>query len=282
MGSTYFAMGNTKSALENNLKAFAIYKETGDQEGMAEAMNDLGMVYLNTNKLQDAEKMEEQALAIAKHINSPTTESYANENLSLIYDKMNQSGKAYAHYKNFIRLRDSLKSDESTRQLVKAQLAGQFEKEQQATALQEEKRIAVEQETERRQKAILYFVIGILVLVMIFAGFMVNRFVLIRKQKRTIEVQKSEVENKNKIIEDKNKDITDSINYARDIQKALMPNENEFKQVFPESFVLYLPKDIVSGDFYWMAEKDGKALLLAADCTGHGVPGALMSMIGVS
>ncbi|MBA3665310.1 MAG: SpoIIE family protein phosphatase, partial [Bacteroidetes bacterium] len=89
-----------------------------------------------------------------------------------------------------------------------------------------------------------------------------------------------EIREQKKIIEEKNKDIIDSINYARRIQAAMLPEESFFKSVFESSFILYQPRDIVSGDFYYAAELNGKKLLIAADCTGHGVPGALMSMVG--
>jgi serine phosphatase RsbU (regulator of sigma subunit) len=94
---------------------------------------------------------------------------------------------------------------------------------------------------------------------------------------RTAEVVKQKEE-----LEEKNKDITDSINYAKRIQEALLPSHEERQRLFPQSFILYQPRDIVSGDFYWFAEKNGKKLIAAADCTGHGVPGAFMSMIGNS
>jgi serine phosphatase RsbU (regulator of sigma subunit) len=92
---------------------------------------------------------------------------------------------------------------------------------------------------------------------------------------RTLEIREQK-----KVIEEKNKDIIDSINYAKRIQAAMLPDESVFKTVFSDSFILYQPRDIVSGDFYYATELDGKKLLLAADCTGHGVPGALMSMVG--
>ena len=88
------------------------------------------------------------------------------------------------------------------------------------------------------------------------------------------------LEVKNEIIEEKNKDITDSINYAKRIQEAILPPKELKNKLFPESFLLFQPRDIVSGDFYWFSEKNGKKLLAAVDCTGHGVPGAFMSMIG--
>ena len=87
---------------------------------------------------------------------------------------------------------------------------------------------------------------------------------------------------KNEIIEEKNKDIRDSINYAQRIQKAILSDVNEIKEKIPESFILFKPKDIVSGDFYWFSQKEGTTFIAAADCTGHGVPGAFMSMIANS
>ena len=89
-----------------------------------------------------------------------------------------------------------------------------------------------------------------------------------------IELQKVE-------LEMKDKNITDSLIYAQRIQEALLPSETYFRNHFVDSFILFKPKNIVSGDFYWIGEKNGKIFIVAADCTGHGVPGALMSMIGL-
>lgn len=101
-------------------------------------------------------------------------------------------------------------------------------------------------------------------------------------QERTAEIvqQKEEIEVQKELVEEKNKDITDSINYASRIQQAILPILDEIKKVLPESFVFYRPRDIVSGDFYWYVKKGKDVYIAAADCTGHGVPGAFMSMIG--
>jgi len=88
------------------------------------------------------------------------------------------------------------------------------------------------------------------------------------------------VEEQNKIVEEKNKEITDSINYALRIQQAILPDKKEISSSFPQSFVLFKPKDIVSGDFYFFHKNEESVCIAAADCTGHGVPGALMSMVG--
>ncbi len=96
-------------------------------------------------------------------------------------------------------------------------------------------------------------------------------------QERTVEISQ-----KNSLLAQKNKDITDSINYARRIQRAIMPTDTDMKRLLKSSFIYYKPKDIVSGDFYWNAVHNGRLVVAAADCTGHGVPGAFMSMISIS
>ena len=93
-----------------------------------------------------------------------------------------------------------------------------------------------------------------------------------------IEDQKYEIDENRIVLQHKNKDITDSINYAKRIQHALLPPLSILKDAF-EAFVLFLPRDIVSGDFYWFTQKEGKTIVAAIDCTGHGVPGAFMSII---
>ncbi|MBK9191300.1 MAG: SpoIIE family protein phosphatase [Crocinitomicaceae bacterium] len=98
---------------------------------------------------------------------------------------------------------------------------------------------------------------------------------------RTAEVveQKNIAEHQKHLVEEKNKEILDSINYAKRIQKAILPQDKLFNAALPDSFVLYKPKDIVAGDFYWMEETKNQILFAAADCTGHGVPGALVSVV---
>lgn len=91
-----------------------------------------------------------------------------------------------------------------------------------------------------------------------------------------------EIHEQKEVIEQKNRDILDSIEYARNIQQAVLPDKDELPKMLPQSFVFFKAKDIVSGDFYWFMKQGDEVLVAAADCTGHGVPGALMSMIGSS
>ncbi|NJK86821.1 MAG: SpoIIE family protein phosphatase [Bacteroidales bacterium] len=120
--------------------------------------------------------------------------------------------------------------------------------------------------------------------------FIVSVFILLRFQTRTLRKISRQFRERDRLaiqlmkqkeeLTQKNKNITDSITYAKRIQNALMPPEKHFKILFPQSFILHISKDIVSGDFYWINETDDKILIAAVDCTGHGVPGAFMSIIG--
>ena len=102
----------------------------------------------------------------------------------------------------------------------------------------------------------------------------------LREEKEKVEFINKEVIEQKSVIEHKNLEITDSIKYAKNIQEALLPNLKEVNQLFENCFVLYMPKDIVSGDFYWFAKNGNTHFIAAVDCTGHGVPGAFMSIVG--
>jgi len=130
-------------------------------------------------------------------------------------------------------------------------------------------------------RAIIYGVLlvsFIFLLVLIQTRTLVKTRKLLREKEQAIEfIELQKVE-----LELKDKNITDSLIYAQRIQEALLPSESYFRRHFEDSFILFKPKDIVSGDFYWIGEKNDKVFVVAADCTGHGVPGALMSMIGLN
>lgn len=123
--------------------------------------------------------------------------------------------------------------------------------------------------------------VALVILTFYFSLFFTTRHLrkLNREYRERELIAKKVVQQKEELTQ-KNKNITDSINYAKRIQMALMPSQRLFGKIFPDSFILHIPKDIVSGDFYWINEVDGRIYFAAVDCTGHGVPGAFMSIIG--
>jgi len=110
----------------------------------------------------------------------------------------------------------------------------------------------------------------------------IQRTAQITQQNEEIKSQRDSILEQKNLIEQVHKETTDSINYAKRIQEAMLPSLNILERNHSESFVFYKPRDIVSGDFYWMYEFDGKTAIAAADCTGHGVPGAFLSILGIS
>jgi len=132
--------------------------------------------------------------------------------------------------------------------------------------------------TKQRQVISAFIIIGVLVLA--GAGLLFFMFSKIKKYSKTLENQKFEIENQKNLIQIKNDQITDSINYARKIQDSILVPESKIRKFVPDMFIYYKPKDIVSGDFYWFSKYESKYVITAIDCTGHGVPGAFLSMIG--
>ncbi len=122
-----------------------------------------------------------------------------------------------------------------------------------------------------------FYALCVLIIIGGFWGFVKYRTSSIKRENKILE---EKVEERTQELAQKNKDITSSIQYAKRIQLAILPPLEQIFKYFPQSFILYKPKDIVSGDFYWFGVKDGKKIIAAVDCTGHGVPGAFMSMIG--
>ncbi|MCD4692162.1 MAG: SpoIIE family protein phosphatase, partial [Calditrichales bacterium] len=177
------------------------------------------------------------------------------------------------------------------------------DKEKQAMQLEQDKKDALLAERAKRQLIIRNsFIVGF-ILVLIIGLVVFRSFIQKRKANRILSYQKAEIEAMNdelhqqneeivsinevlneqkEIIENKNIQITDSINYAQHIQESVFLSEKEINDYFTDSFVLNIPKDIVSGDFFWFHKVDDKNIFAVVDCTGHGVPGAFMSLIGNS
>ena len=130
-----------------------------------------------------------------------------------------------------------------------------------------------------------YLILGFISMLIIFAYIKIReRNLLIEKKilEEKVTERTIEVTNKNKELEIKNKNITDSIRYAKRIQDAMLPEESYLNKIIAEYFIFFRPRNIVSGDYYWATEKSGKLIIAAVDCTGHGVPGAFMSMLGIT
>jgi serine phosphatase RsbU (regulator of sigma subunit) len=162
----------------------------------------------------------------------------------------------------------------------------QLKEEQQARMEEQQARLEAREKTRRTQILYLIVVLGLLsfIIGLVYWQFSNKKKAnhLLKEQNAEIERQKKEIETQHSLATQQKKRITDSIQYAKRIQKAVLPLDSAFSDNFKEYFILYKPKDIVSGDFYWITRKENVLILAVADCTGHGVPGAFMSMLGVA
>lgn len=286
MGSIYDKQGDRDEALSYFLKSIELKEKIGYQRGAAVSMANVGNIYLERGQLNKAKNYGLKCLALANEIGYPAEIEVASELLSMVYEKERKFKPALDMYKLSITMRDSILSEKNQNETAQQKYKYVYEKQAIADSIKarEAKKVTDAQiETQKAQlkqaqiqRIALYGGVALLIL---FGGFMYNRFRISNKQKQIIEEQKLIVENSRDLLEEKNTEITDSIQYAKRIQNAILPPTKIVKKYLEESFILYKPKDIVAGDFYWLEHVANKVLFAAADCTGHGVPGAMVSVV---
>ena len=274
IGLIYKQQGDYANAMEHYNRSIYIYEEIGDKYGTASLLTRISNIHNIQGDYVKALEKSNKALSIAKKIGNVARIKDASENLWKIHKKLGKHKQALEVHELHIEMRDSILSIENKEAIIQQEYKYKYEKEQALADAKYQKQIALSVEREKRQKLITYSAGGGLVMVLSFSFFIFNRLQVTRRQKTIIEQQKE-------LVEEQKKDITDSIHYAENIQKALLPAEEDLS-ILPEGFVLFHPKDIVSGDFYWMQHHNDVVYLAVCDCTGHGVPGAFMSMIGTS
>ncbi|MCE9538074.1 MAG: tetratricopeptide repeat protein [Bacteroidetes bacterium] len=272
MSIVYEEMGKLDLAIQTSEKSIKIAEEIGSKRYLSGNYSILGSLYVKAKRYDAATFALKKALNLSKEIKDKRGIIEVYGNFSKLFEKQNDFKKALEYAQLTATLTDSVYNENNNRQANEMTTKYESEKKELMIAgLEKDK--ALSDEKFQREKN---FKIYLLIFLLFIASF---AFVLFRGnvQKRKANIALSFAYEE---IELKNKDISDSINYSKRIQDAsLAPKELKYK-LFPDTFVLFRPKDIVSGDFYWYAEKDGKKLIAACDCTGHGVPGALMSMIG--
>jgi len=167
---------------------------------------------------------------------------------------------------------DSIFNADNSKQLGDLKTNFEVERKEAELKVKTEAQQAISEEEQKRQQIVIILISCLSVLVFIFSVFMYNRVKVTQKQKRIIEKQKQ-------LVEENQKEIIDSITYAKRLQLAILPADAEIKKYLPDCFIYYQPKGIVAGDFYWMEHLDNTTYIAAADSTGHGVPGAMVSVV---
>lgn len=259
-------------------QALKIQDEVEDAEGIVNTYISIGKSYFMEKRMKEGEEFTRKALSMAKETGMKYAEKDAYYSLSKAYADKQDFRKAYYYLENYSDLKDTIYSSESSWQIAEMQTKYETEKKEKEIKLQKaelrEKEVVMKQQTIQRNAFIGGFILMIVIAAIIFQSFR-NK----SKANKIISRQKQEVELQKHIVEEKQKEILDSINYAKRIQEAILPSRTALVHNLKNGFVLFRPKDVVSGDFYWLETFGNKVFFAAADCTGHGVPGALVSMV---
>ncbi|MBI5540810.1 MAG: tetratricopeptide repeat protein [Bacteroidia bacterium] len=329
IGNILLLQGEYNLVLNYYIKSLKIKEEFEDKYGIAMVNANIAQLHVfiadsiynnKENKrnehLVSAVRYGLKAIEIAHEINAIPLENPTAFTLMSAYKKLNNFEKSLEYAEIYIATKDSMFKEEKTKSVADAEKRFESEKKQliidklnkeQELNLSE---LFIQKEHGEKQRITILFIIGGLLLVVIFAIFIVHRLRISRKQKLIIENQKLVVDEKNVIlnqqieeiitqrdeieaqrdlvslqkkqIENIYSELTDSIHYAEKIQKAVLPSPDFMGNLLKDYFILFKPKDIVSGDFYYVAKRNNIIIAAVADCTGHGVPGAFMSMLGVS
>jgi serine phosphatase RsbU (regulator of sigma subunit) len=267
IGSVYVAMKEYDKAADYYERALGLYNGLSSKADIAMCYGNIGNVYNLKGETDKGIGYTEQSLQLARQIDAKDLIAQAYSFLAEGYGKQGDFKKAFENKTALLNIKDSIFSEESAKQINDMQVkydTEKKEKENQILAL-----------SVNRQKIITSAIAVGLLLVIGLAFFIYRGY----RDKHKANML---LEEKNKIIEEKNKDITDSINYAKRIQTAILTTADYMQEALGENFVLFKPRDVVSGDFYWCYSNGNKVVFTVADCTGHGVPGAFMSMIGNS
>ncbi|MFT7613814.1 MAG: serine phosphatase RsbU (regulator of sigma subunit)/tetratricopeptide (TPR) repeat protein [Parvicellaceae bacterium] len=297
LGLVYDRQRDFEKALFYHTKSLKIKEALGSKRGMATSMNNIGLIHAERDNYNEAILFGQKSLEIAQEIGSKNIIKVASNLLWGVNKKLGNPEQALEMYELYIITKDSLNSEENQKAIIRQEYKYKYEKQADSIAIEQLKKDELALAEEKRKEEIATkenekknLIIGSgsagLGLVVLFTFFIINRLRKTRQQKDIIVTQKTEVEAQKEIVEkaheqleEKNTEIMDSIAYAKRIQSAIMPPPKLVKEYLASSFILYKPKDIVAGDFYWMEQKDSAILFAAADCTGHGVPGAMVSVI---
>jgi serine phosphatase RsbU (regulator of sigma subunit) len=296
IAKTYLKKDQGEKAFLYIDSSLRIREVINDPEGIADGYLTLSVAAFQSGNYKQSIESASKALKVAKDAGIASVVMECYQQLSKSYMKQDDYRSAFFAFQSFVGIRDSIYNIETSKELTKKQLNFEFAQKQQIQDLMQEKKDAEAQKRIQEQKYIrngLFIGLGFvaLILFMVFRSlkqkkesnaFLNEINVKLTEQKYQLLRQNEQIENQHKLIETKNKEITDSIFYAKNIQTSLIPNEQDFEKYFDESFILFKPKDIISGDFYWISDNEGKIIFATADCTGHGVPGGFMSMLGIS
>ena len=284
MAMAYHNIGINHQLTSDNDSAIIFFNKSlsylsNMSENIGHAYNylELGNTLLQQHKLAEAEKYLLSSLRISENGELEGVKVEVYKYLSSLYEQKQDFKKAFTYQNLYLASKENVESDESKNEILKKELEYDFAKRQALQKKDAENRQAISDAEIKSQKKL---TTGAVIALIILSGLILIVFRSYNQKRKANEI----IFKQKEIVEHKNKEILDSINYAKYIQNALLPSEKSINQLNIDCFILFKPKDIVSGDFYWIHNNidthSNEAYIAAVDCTGHGVPGALVSVVG--
>jgi serine phosphatase RsbU (regulator of sigma subunit) len=285
IGAIYEQKNDIVTAINYFKKSLNIREEIEDFNGIAKCYYNISAVYFKEKKYNEAIEFISKSLRLSAKIGYPANIRNAANLLSQAYKATGNYKLALENHELYIKMRDSINNIETQKATITQQAKYEYDKQK---IIEDEKHKAElkikdqkAQADSKKQNSILASVSIVLLVVAFFSLMLYNRFKTTQQQKLIIEKKEKETQEQKVIIEEKQKDILDSINYAKRIQYTLLAHDAFLKENLNEYFTYFNPKDIVSGDFYWATKQNNKFYLAVCDSTGHGVPGAFMSLLNI-
>jgi serine phosphatase RsbU (regulator of sigma subunit) len=272
-------IGKYSEAKKYLLKCREVALRLHDSADYAHSMSYLGKLYAKTDSVEKARQIYEEIIPLLQRTGQVEFLSEVYLSRSNIYRQEKMFEKALEDQILYKRYDDSIVRNVFKSNVIEKEIEYEIEKrENNIRQLEHQNEISAIKNRHNK-----YIIFGLLFIAGLVIFITINLFRSNKAKQaanRALNEKNQMIEEQKKKVEERNLDITNSINYARRIQEAILPPKELKYKLFPDAFVLFQPKDIVSGDFYWFAEKNGRRIIAAIDCTGHGVPGAFMSMIG--
>jgi serine phosphatase RsbU (regulator of sigma subunit)/TPR repeat protein len=298
LGKVELSRKDFRLALSYNIRAHALFEEMGDKVGTVGALINMGGIEVELKRADKAITACQLGLKIAEDLSLLPKSVEACQCLYEAFKLQGDMSNALRFHEKMMSYRDSIYNDENTKTITRLGMQYEFDKKEAATRAEQEKKDAVAAEQLKRKNQQRNAFIGGFALMLGLAGVSYRSYRIKKRDNAIITAQKEKVEQQNSVIteqkvrvEKQNEAILASLEYAKKLQQAVLPPAKVVKEFFADSFLLYLPRDIVSGDFYWMesfslssggGQGEVVSLFAVGDCTGHGVPGAMLSVMGLN
>jgi len=289
IGENYLLQKKYELAMEYLNKSLELNIQIDFQSLIAENFRSIARIYFDKKDYKKANYYTNKSLEISTKLDEKESTLKSYKLLSEIYSSEQKYKQAYLYSLKYQNLKDSVFSTQKAKEITKIHMEYLQQQEDEIKELKQEKKEQEYQLKLNRERNLRYTFILVFLFLLTFVVYILrsnnekkkaNK--LLNKKNAEINQQKEEIEAQRDLANAQKAEIIASITYAERIQRAILPAKNLFDEILPEHFVLFTPKDIVSGDFYWLKKIKNFVILATADCTGHGVPGAFMSLLGSS